>query len=185
MTHTDPERKTLLAMARASIKYGLQHGAALPIVIDEDPQFAEAGACFVTLKLRDQLRGCIGTLEARQPLARDVAENAYSAAFRDPRFSPLRENEFSQLEIHISILSPPEPFPVNDEHDLLQQLRPGIDGLVLKDGYHRATFLPSVWESLPEARQFVQQLKLKAGLAANHWSDTIQFHRYTVEEFAE
>lgn len=185
MPHSESDRQILLAIARESIRYGLKHGKALPVSIDEYPQFAEDGACFVTLQIHQQLRGCIGTLEARQPLLVDIAKNAYSAAFRDPRFPRLEENEFEQLEIHISILNPPEPFPVTGEADLLQQLRPGIDGLILEDSYHRATFLPSVWESLPEPRQFLEHLRLKAGLPAGYWSDTIRFRRYTVEEFGE
>ena len=113
----------------------------------------------------------------------DVAENAFAAAFRDPRFPPLRPDEYPRLEYHISILNPPEPMTVTSEADLLQQLRPGVDGLVLIEGARRATFLPSVWEQLPDPRQFLAHLKMKAGLPADYWSDSLRFERYTVEEF--
>lgn len=123
----------------------------------------------------------MGALEASRPLVSDVAHNAHAAAFRDPRFPPLPEAELAQLEIHLSILSPLEPLPVVDESDLLRQLRPGIDGLVLRDRSHQGTFLPSVWESLTEPAEFVRQLKHKAGLPAHDWSDDWEVLRYTVE----
>jgi AmmeMemoRadiSam system protein A len=111
-----------------------------------------------------------------------VAENAYAAAFRDPRFPPVSESEFTQLEYHISLLTPAEPLQFRDEADLISQLQPNVDGLVLEDGRHRGTFLPSVWESLPDRKQFLQQLKLKAGLSPDYWSDTVKVSRYTVED---
>jgi AmmeMemoRadiSam system protein A len=115
----------------------------------------------------------------------DVAENAFSAAFRDPRFTPVGPNELDDLTVHISVLSKPEPITFANEDELLQQLRPGIDGLILRDGRNRGTFLPSVWESLPQPGEFLTHLKTKAGLPPNHWSDAIEVERYTTESFSD
>ena len=142
-------------------------------------------ATFVTLNKFGELRGCIGHLEAIQPLIADVAENAFNAAFRDPRFQPVTASEFGDLEVHISVLSPPEPMVFTSEADLLRQIRPGIDGLILEDGAYRGTFLPSVWEQLPDPAQFLAHLKMKAGLPPNYWSDTLKVSRYTTESFSE
>lgn len=181
--YTTAERELLLGIARESIRYGLKHGKALPITLEDyNTTLRQTRASFVTLKLHRELRGCIGTLTASRPLAKDVAHNAFAAAFRDPRFSNLTGGEFPLLEYHLSILSPPHSFLVNDEADLLEKLQPGIDGLVLAEGKHHSTFLPSVWESLPAPIQFVRHLKIKAGLGADHWSDTIRFQRYSVED---
>lgn len=172
-------KQLLLSLARKSITHGLEHHQPLPVTPGEYPKaLQQAGASFVTLEKQNRLRGCIGTLEAYRPLVVDIVENAFAAAFRDPRFTPLQADELSELQIHISLLTPPEPLPVKDEAELLRQLRPGIDGLILQDGHHRATFLPSVWESLPTPPQFVAQLKLKAGLPVDYWSDTLRFERY-------
>lgn len=180
------QRQQLLAIARQSIQHGLQYGRPLSVnAQDYDLTLQQPGASFVTLNLHGQLRGCIGSLEARRPLAVDVAENAYAAAFRDPRFPPLSDSEFPQLEYHISLLNPAEPMQFTSEPDLLAQLRPHVDGLILEDRGHRGTFLPAVWESLPEPEQFWQHLKLKAGLPADYWSDSLKVSRYTVEEFSQ
>jgi AmmeMemoRadiSam system protein A len=133
--------------------------------------------------MHGELRGCIGSLEAYRPLVEDVAHNAYAAAFSDPRFTPLSETELIDVEFHISVLTPAAPMHFESEADLLSQLRPGIDGLVLEDAGHRGTFLPSVWESLPDAAQFLQHLKMKAGLPADYWSDNLKVSRYTSESF--
>ena len=184
-TFNEAQRKILLEIARAAIKHGLEQNE--PLHIDPaayDPVLQEKSAAFVTLHLDHQLRGCIGHLEAIQPLILDVAENAYSAAFRDPRFPPLTGREFPDLEIHLSILSPPEPITFTSEEELLEQIRPNIDGLILEEGYRRGTFLPSVWESLPDKRDFLSHLKMKAGMSPNYWSDDIKVSRYTSESFA-
>jgi len=178
------QRRTLLEVAAASIDHGLAHGRALAVAARDYPEpLGEPGAAFVTLTRGAELRGCIGSLEARRALVEDVAENAYAAAFRDPRFPPLSEGERAELSIHISVLSPPEPVAFSSEEALLAGLRPGIDGLVLHEGARRGTFLPSVWENLPEPRDFLRHLKLKAGLPPDYWSDSIRVERYTVEEF--
>jgi len=178
------QRTTLLRVAAASIRHGLEHGRPLHI----DPQTYEEGlrqarACFVTLEIDGNLRGCIGSLQAKRPLVEDVAENAYAAGFSDPRFPPLRKAEYPSLHLDISVLQPAEPLEIRDEVDLLGQLRPGIDGLILQDGLARATFLPSVWQQLPTAEQFLSHLKMKAGLPAHYWSQSIHFSRYTTESF--
>ena len=130
-----------------------------------------------------QLRGCIGTLEACRPLAEDVSRNAWAAAFRDPRFPPLQESELAGLDIHISVLSEAEPVTFGSEQDLLGRIRPGVDGLILEERSARGTFLPSVWESLPEPEQFLAHLKLKAGLPADYWSASVRMWRYTTQSF--
>jgi AmmeMemoRadiSam system protein A len=178
------EREVLLDVARRSIRHGLDEGGALPIdVSNYSPHLDEQRASFVTLNRMGELRGCIGTLEAYQPLVQDVAEHAWAAAFRDPRFPPLRQDEFSDLEVHISILSEPEEMVFGNEADLLDQIRPGTDGLIIEDGGHRGTFLPSVWEQLPHKEDFLAHLKRKAGLSVSHWSDSVRLWRYTTESF--
>lgn len=173
----------LLDIARDSIRHGLQRGGQLSVIAEDYPEvLREKRATFVTLKIDGALRGCIGTLEAHRPLVKDIADNAFAAAFRDPRFGRLSEPEFERLHYHISVLTPPEPMQFEDEADLLRQLRPAVDGLVLEDGPFRGTFLPSVWESLPEPVQFLRHLKQKAGLAQQHWSPTVRIRRYTVED---
>ena len=184
-TLNEKQRKTVLEIARASIKHGLEQNE--PLRIDPkayDLALQEERASFVTLNIDHQLRGCIGHLEAIQPLIMDVAENAFSAAFRDPRFPPLTDREFPDLEIHLSILSPPEPIIFTSEEDLLEQIRPNKDGLIIEEGYRRGTFLPSVWDSLSDKRDFLAHLKMKAGLSPNYWSDDIKVSRYTSESFA-
>ncbi len=177
-------QQTLLTLARQSIFYGLQHGQPMPVQMDDyPPPLQQPRATFVTLNIDGQLRGCIGTLEAHRPLLLDVAYNAFAAAFNDPRFLPLSQAEFEQLEIHISILSPAEEMAFTSEQDLINQLRQGIDGLILQAEQQRGTFLPSVWQQLPEPQQFVQQLKLKAGLPANYWSPELRAWRYTSHSF--
>ncbi len=177
-------RQELLDLARASINYGLDNGHPLRVdVADYVQELQQERACFVTLQLHGSLRGCIGHLEAIQPLVKDVVDNAYAAAFRDPRFPPVEKREAQGLEIHISILTPSRPLAFSSEEELLSQLRPGIDGLILEEGTHRGTFLPSVWESLPDRTSFLQQLKVKAGLSTGYWSDSIAIYRYETESF--
>jgi AmmeMemoRadiSam system protein B/AmmeMemoRadiSam system protein A len=183
--YTWQEGQTLLDVAKQSIQYGLTHAKSLPVNLEDyDGPLRQPRASFVTLKIADQLRGCIGSLQASRPLVEDISENAFAAAFRDPRFAPLRQDELDQLDFHISILSLPQPMDFSDESDLISQIRPGIDGLILEDKGRKGTFLPSVWESLPEREQFWQQLKLKAGLPTDHWSDTLKLSRYTTQAFS-
>ncbi len=179
---SDAEQSRLLDIARSSLKSGLSAGRPAEVDLETlPPRLREPRATFVTLEKNHDLRGCIGSLQPSRPLAADVAHNAFAAAFRDPRFPPLREDELPALEIHISILSPLEPLEFKSEEDLLRQMRPQVDGVLLADGFYQGTFLPSVWESLPDPHSFLRHLKLKAGLPADYWSDTIRAWRYTVE----
>ena len=176
--------KELLKVAKDSIKFGLKNHSQMAINTEDfDPVLREKGASFVTLHLHGQLRGCIGSLEAYRPLIIDVAKNAYSSAFSDHRFQPLNEHEFPDLHYHISILTKPSPITFTSEKDLLDQLRPTIDGLIITDGVNRGTFLPSVWEQLPDKVSFFQHLKQKAGLNPHYWSDNITVERYEVDDF--
>lgn len=182
MSLNDAHRQLLLDLARNSIMHGLRTGRPLTVNLADYPEeLTVLRATFVTLEINHRLRGCIGMLEAIRPLAKDIAENAFSAAFKDPRFPLLEARELDELAIHLSILTPAEPVLFSSEQDLLGQLQPGIDGLILQEGKRRGTFLPSVWESLPEPEQFLQHLKYKAGLPSNYWSETILVYRYRTE----
>ena len=182
MSWNESQQNTLLQLARDSIAHGLETGEPLKVNVHDYPsELTVDRATFVTLERQGQLRGCIGMLEAVRPLVEDVAENAFAAAFRDPRFPPLADDELADLDLHISILSPAESMHFESEQDLIEQIRPGIDGLILQDGHRRGTFLPSVWEQLPDARQFLRHLKQKAGLPADYWSDTLRVSRYRAE----
>jgi AmmeMemoRadiSam system protein A len=188
MSLSNQDRLTLLRVAKQAIEYGLQTSGRKRLAIepsDFDETLQQQRATFVTLELDGELRGCIGTLEAHQALVCDVAYHAHAAAFSDPRFVPLSENEFPRLDIHISILSPAEPMQFSSEENLIAQLQPNVDGLILQDGIYKGTFLPSVWEQLPDAKQFFAHLKRKAGLPMDYWSDSLQVHRYTTESFGE
>jgi uncharacterized protein len=177
-------RGLLVAVAWESIQHGLNRGTPLRPDPSAFPEVLRAHrAAFVTLHHFHSLRGCIGHLEPCMPLVADVAENAFAAAFRDPRFQPLEPWEFAGLTLEVSVLSIPEPMRVRDEADLLGQLRPGLDGLTLSDGPARGTFLPAVWEALPQPRQFLMELKRKAGLPPDGWSRTLRVERYTTEAF--
>jgi len=179
---THEEKQLLLNLAKASIQYGVELNQEIPVNLEDYPdKLKENRASFVTLNLGKALRGCIGSLEAYQPLVLDIARNAFSAAFRDPRFYPVGAEELPYLKIHISVLNQPEPMHFTSEEDLISQLRPGIDGLILSDGVYHGTFLPAVWESLSDPALFLQHLKVKAGLSPDYWSDTFTVERYTVD----
>ena len=178
------ERTVLNNIALASIREGVQSGRAAKVDLHDLPDcLQQPGAAFVTLNRQGQLRGCIGSLEAHRPLAQDVAENAFAAAFRDPRFAPLDASELADLDVHISVLGKPEPMQFASEQELISQLRPQVDGLILQEGGYRGTFLPAVWESLPEPQEFLRQLKRKAGLPADYWSDTLRVSRYGTQSW--
>lgn len=176
----------LLRLARGSIEYGLVHREPLPIQCDDLPRaLTEPRATFTTLRLKGQLRGCCGTLEAVRPLAKDVTRSAFQAAFRDPRFDPVCDDEFRSISLEVSVLSPLESMPVNDEADLLNRLTPGTDGLVILADGRRATMLPQVWKMLPDPQQFLAALKAKCGLEADYWSERLEFQRYRTTSYAE
>lgn len=184
MTTPPALRERLRDLAQASIQHGVERGGPVPVRLEEWPESLTSERCsFVTLHHEGQLRGCVGALEATRPLVADVAANAFAAAFNDPRFPPVSLMEYLDLDIHVSVLSPKQPMSITSEADLLSQLRPGVDGLVLEDGSRRGTFLPAVWRSLPDARDFLAQLKAKAGLPPDYWSASIRTYRYTTEEF--
>ncbi len=175
--------RILLALAKSAIseKLGISLNGDMSV---NAAWLNETGACFITLKINGALRGCIGTLEPHRPLLRDVSANAVSAAFHDPRFPPLTPEEFDQLRIEISVLGSLEPIQARDENDFLNQLKPGVDGIVFEYGPHRATFLPQVWEQLPDPHTFLAHLKLKAGLATDFWHPDVLLYRYRVEKFS-
>jgi AmmeMemoRadiSam system protein A len=181
------DREKLLNLARDTISSQV-HGQGVPDVdldaVSEDLQ--RKSACFVTLTKHGQLRGCIGSLEARQPLALDVRDNAIGAAFRDPRFPPVSAEELEDLHVEISVLSHPEPLSYDGSEDLIAKLRPGIDGVVIERGWNRATFLPQVWEKLPDPHQFLRHLCQKAYLPAEAYKRPgLDVYTYQVEMFEE
>lgn len=184
---TIEEQKTLLRMAREAIEHRVK-GKKLPRIQTTSltPNIQEQGASFVTLTIHGQLRGCIGALEAYQPLVEDVREHAVAAAFEDPRFPPLREDELSRIQIEVSRLTRPVPLEYKDAEDLLSKLRSHIDGVIIKDGLRRATFLPQVWEKLPNPSEFMDNLCYKMGVAHQYWrSNHLDVLVYQVEEFHE
>jgi AmmeMemoRadiSam system protein A len=185
MTIAHADRSNLLALARRSIEAGLATGRLAPMPSIDSPNLNVSRATFVTLRANQDLRGCCGSIDARFPLAEDVWRNAWASAFADPRFPSLEPGEYAHLSLHISVLSPLERVQVSSESELLSILRPGEDGLLLQLGAARATFLPAVWESLPDPQSFLSQLKLKAGWRADFWSPHIDVWRYATESFGE
>jgi AmmeMemoRadiSam system protein A len=179
---TTERGKILLPIARAAISRVLN----VPHTADETaPWLAEHGACFVTLTQSGELRGCIGSLQAHRPLLADVKSNAVSAALHDPRFTPLRAEELDITTVEISLLSATREMEVRDEADALAQLRPNVDGIIFEYGRYRSTFLPQVWESLAQPRQFLSMLRRKAGLPDDFWAEGVKLSRYTVTKWSE
>lgn len=185
MTIDAADRGELLRLARASIERGLADGHLAPAPTASSSTLAELRATFVTLTASGELRGCCGSIEPRFALAEDVWRNAWASAFADPRFASLSPAEYPRTEVHISVLTPLERMAVSSEKELFARLQPGSDGLMLQLGAARATFLPAVWETLPDPGEFVRQLKLKAGLRAETWSPHIEAWRYATESFGE
>lgn len=181
-TESPSRGRMLLSLARAAIARELGVTQAAD---DRALWLREAGASFVTLTRRGALRGCIGSLQAYRPLLDDVRANAVAAAFHDPRFAPLTRHELDHTEIEVSLLSSMEDLLVADEAEARARLRPGIDGVVLAYGSRRSTFLPQVWEQLPDAAHFLAQLKRKAGLPADFWHAEVRLQRYTVAKWRE
>lgn len=181
----------LIPIARAAISAALGPMSATAAagspkgLADHLPWLRQPGATFVTLTRHGQLRGCIGSLEPRRSVLADVQANAVAAALRDPRFVPLAAAELPGTEIEVSLLSPKQPLAFDNESHALAQLRPGFDGVVFEFGHHRSTFLPQVWEQLPGPREFMAELKRKAGLPADFWVDGIRLQRYSVDKWKE
>lgn len=173
---------TLLQLARDAITAQFGQTATAPVDL---PELHKMGASFVTLTQHEELRGCMGSLEAWRPLQLDVEENARNAAFRDPRFKPLTEEELPVTRLEVSLLTGVEPMTFNSEADALGQLRPEIDGVIFIAGRHRSTFLPQVWAQLPSPTDFMAHLKQKAGVSAKYWGADVQLERYTVQKWRE
>jgi AmmeMemoRadiSam system protein A len=173
---------TLLRLARGAIAEALGETVATP---EPAAWLDEPGATFVTLTREGELRGCIGTLIAERSLHEDVTANARAAAFRDPRFPSVTRHEFAEVAVEVSLLSALEPLAFEGERQLLALLRPGVDGVLLEHGWQRGTFLPQVWEQLPEPKDFLAHLKRKAGLPADFWAREIRVSRYIVTKWRE
>ncbi len=179
----DERGRILLALARDSLVEAFGLGVARSF---EAPWLAEPGATFVTLRAGEELRGCVGSVRAYRPLGEDVRANARAAAFNDSRFPPLTAAELPAIAVEVSLLSAPEPLPPTaTEEEALAQLRPEVDGLILEHGAYRSTFLPQVWEQLPDRRHFLAHLKRKAGLPPGFWSPDLRLWRYTVAKWEE
>lgn len=174
--------RILLDLARASIRHGLDRGGPIGVDLASMPRELRAPrATFVTLERGGRLRGCMGRLKASRPLVVDIAGNAFSAAFLDDRFPPVAAFEVDALELHLSLLSLPEPIVFASEADLAAQLVPGRDGVILEAGPYRGTFLPSVWESIHDPEEFLRCLKAKARLPSHGVADALKAFRYTAE----
>ena len=184
---TEKEKEILLQVARSAITAAVSALALPNIDVNKQPDLLrENGASFVTLTLEGRLRGCIGTMEAYQPLIVDVQEHAVAAAMSDYRFSPVRPEELSSIRVEISRLTPLSALPYQGSDQLLAALRIGVDGVLLSAGNRRATFLPQVWEQLPHPEEFLSQLCLKMGAAADYWKDhPMDVFTYQVEKFYE
>jgi len=184
---TPQEQQTLLTLARETITRVAQHREPIPVdlnVVAEN--LRRDGASFVTLTKHGKLRGCIGSLEPRRPLVLDVRENALGAAFHDPRFPPVRPKELDDLQVEISVLSLPQPLVYDGPDDLIARLRPGVDGVVIERDWNRATFLPQVWEKLPDPHEFLRHLCLKAFLPADAYCHSgLDVYTYQVEKFKQ
>ncbi len=172
----------LLEVARATLEHSFDLG---PLPHPEETWLNDKGACFVTLHKSGALRGCIGSTVAYRPLVEDLVENTLAAAFRDPRFPPLRSEEMVETTLEVSLLEPLEAITFKNEQDLIRQLRPKVDGLMLESGSRRGLFLPAVWDGLPQAEEFVRKLKRKAGLEEDFWSSDLCAWRFTVSSWSE
>jgi uncharacterized protein len=180
-----PLRRRLAEIAWASIRHGLTHHRAMDLAGRAfPPRLLAHQSAFVTLHCGDTLRGCVGSIETYRPLVEDVAANAYAAAFEDPRFEAVRADELPDLAVHIAVLSATTVIAFASEQDLCAKLRPGVDGIVIEQGERHATFLPAVWDTLPDPAAFLRELRRKAGiLPADGWLE-LRVWRYTVDSFA-
>ena len=184
---TEEEGRCLLSVARQTIQQKLfnSENQGLP-ESQVSPKFSERRGTFVTLTIDGGLRGCIGHIIPQETLLEGIRVNAINAAFRDPRFRPLSTKEWERVKIEISILTEPKPLPYSDSQDLLEKLRPGVDGVIIKKGFHQATFLPQVWEQLPDKKEFLTHLCLKAGLEMDSWKkEKLEVSTYQVQAFEE
>ena len=180
----DKYRTPLLDIAQQSIRHGIKTGSCPNVEVSGFPHpMRTHRRTFVSVNAGGKLRGCVGSLVANNPLIADVVQNAYRAAFEDKRFKPLTEEDLVETDISVSLLSTPRPMSFRSEADLVAQIQPDTDGLILQDDNKRGIFLPIVWEQIFEPREFLRYLKNKAGLPPDHWSDSIKCWRYTTESF--
>ena len=184
---TPEEKQTLLRLAREALQQGVAGRTMVPLDPESlTPALRADGASFITLTIDGDLRGCIGALEPYQPLAEDVREHAVAAALEDPRFPPVSRQETDRIQIEISRLTLPKPVEYTDAEDLLSRLRPHVDGVILRDGFRKATFLPQVWEKIPDKAEFLENLCYKMGAAPDAWRlKHLEVLTYQVEEFSE
>ncbi len=184
---TIAEQKILLRLAREAMEHGVRGQKCPPLEeASLTPRLREKGSSFVTLTEHGQLRGCIGSLEPHQSLIEDVREHAAAAALEDPRFPPVEETELNEIQIEVSRLTRPIPLDYQDANDLLTKLCPGTDGVILRDGFHRATFLPQVWEKISDPSEFLNNLCYKMGVNPSTWrTKHLDVLTYKVEEFHE
>jgi len=183
---TDNDREALLILARTTIQSKLLKNHRIVRPAEVTPALGEKRGCFVTLHKHGNLRGCIGNIEPDAPLLDGVEENSLSAAFEDPRFSPLAEKELSDIEIEISVLTPPQELQYADGEELKRQLKPDIHGVILSRGWQRSTFLPQVWGQLPDTEDFLKHLCQKAGMEGTCWKDgSTSVKVYEAEYFSE
>jgi AmmeMemoRadiSam system protein A len=184
---TEEEGEYLISTARETIEqrlYNRKAGEKADETIS--PKYRERRGTFVTLTINGGLRGCIGHISPQESVLESVRANAINAAFRDPRFRPLSQEEWAKVKVEVSILTDPQPLAYSDGDDLLRKLRPDIDGVIIKKGYKQSTFLPQVWEQLPDTREFLNHLCLKAGLDANAWqTEKLEVSTYQVQAFEE
>jgi hypothetical protein len=183
---TEEDKRSLLRLARSAVAAKLDRTEIVLQPVNPSPVLHKLRGCFVTLQKKGALRGCIGNLQPDAPLVENVEKNAVSAAFRDPRFPPLTESELGEVEFEISVLTKPQPLLFADASDLKRKLIPGVHGVILTRGFHSATFLPQVWDQLPEFETFLSHLCRKAGLGSNCWTDPeIEIQIYQVVHFSE
>lgn len=188
MMLSEEEKAFLLSLARKAIEHYLKTQKKPEPKPQEipSPRLVEKGACFITLRIGRELRGCIGSLEARKPLFKDVVDNALGAAFGDPRFYPLAPEELKKTKISISFLTQPVEIFVERPEEILDKLIPNKHGLIIQQGVARATFLPAVWNEIPDKLEFLQHLSMKAGLGPDGWKEKgTRFFIYEAEEFSE
>lgn len=178
-------KEVLLSLARAAIKSAFLNGKIDTSFVEEYPELQEQGASFVTLTQDGQLRGCIGSIIAHRPLLDDIIHNAKAAAFKDPRFMPLREEELERTKIEVSLLTPPQYLAYEDSADLKSKIQVGIDGVILSQGNNQATFLPQVWEELGEFELFFSHLCQKAGMDSQCLESHPEIYTYQVEKVRE
>ena len=184
---TEDEGRCLLSVARQTIHQRLFNSESQDLADSQvSSKFSERRGTFVTLTIDGGLRGCIGHIVPQESLLEGIRVNAINAAFRDPRFRPLSRKEWERVKIEISILTAPKALTYSDAEDLLDKLRPGIDGVIIKKGFHQATFLPQVWEQLPDKKEFLNHLCMKAGLEMDAWKqEKLEVSTYQVQAFEE